>query len=105
MFRVAVTSLLRQNTKNITSGKYYIVFKRRKGGEVMQTSRNQYTNGTSNPNFIMKLGMFFFPKFNKKVEKATAGGLAVQPFLALFGAFNYVGINFLKYIFALIHAM
>ena len=41
---------------------------------LMQLSRNQYANGTQNPNFIMKLCMsnpqqVYFPKIEQKVEK------------------------------------
>ena len=35
----------------------------------MKPSRNQCTNITTNPNFIIKLGKTIFSKYNKKLEK------------------------------------
>ena len=35
----------------------------------MKPSRNQCTNITKKPNFIIKLGKTIFPKHNKKLEK------------------------------------
>ena len=75
----------------------------------MQPSRNQCANCTQNSNFVTKLGMsnpwyIYFPKMKQKVGKLTAGSLVVQPFLGYIQGktiINYIGINFLKHIFAL----
>ncbi len=57
----------------------------------MQPSRKQCTNGTQNPNFVMKIGIntpwqVYFPKIDKYFEKVAAGSYQISrwPFFGLF---------------------
>ena len=76
----------------------------------MQPSRNQCTNGTQNPNFVMECGMInpwlvYFPKIEKK-KKIMANSSAVDPYFGYFqgkSTVNYLEIDFLKHIFTLTH--
>ena len=55
----------------------------------MQPFRKQFTNGTYNPNFSLKIGLntpwqVYFAEIKKKIEKVTAAGSAVSRFLGCF---------------------